>query len=59
MLQTLHERVVRSLGRGDEYDLLLNASRDAEVLLAHHAAKFAAASEQHGHLVDAPSRKAA
>lgn len=59
MLQTLLERVMRSLARGDEYDLLLNASHDAEVLLADHAAEFAAAREQHGHLEDTPSRKAA
>jgi hypothetical protein len=59
MLKTLHERVVHSLARGDEYDLLVNASRDAEVLLTHHAAEFAAARERHVHLVDAPSRKAA
>ena len=59
VLQTLHERVVRSLARGDEYDLLLNASRDAEVLLARHAAEFAPDKEQQGRLEDAPSRKAA
>ncbi len=59
MLQALHERVVRSLARGDEYDLLLVASRDAKVLLAHHAAEFAAARDQHRHGEDAPSRKAA
>lgn len=36
MLQTLRERVARSLARGDEYDLLLDAARDAEMLLARH-----------------------
>ena len=36
-LQTLHECVVRALACGDDYDLLLSASRDAEALLARYA----------------------
>lgn len=58
-LQTLHERVARSLARGEEYDLLLSASRDAEAILARHAADYATVQEQHGHVEDVPSRKAA
>lgn len=58
-LQTLLECVVRSLSRGDEYDLLLSASRHAEALLARHAAGYATVRQQHRHVEDAPSRKAA
>lgn len=58
-LQTLHECVVRSLARGDEYDLLLRASRDAEALLARHAADYPLVTKQHGHVADAPWGKAA
>ena len=58
-LQTLHECVVRSLAHGDEYDLLLCAARDAEALLARHAADYPTFTEQHGHVDDASSRKAA
>lgn len=59
MLQTLHERVIRSLARGEEYDLLLNASRDAEGLLARHAADCPTVREQHAHIENASSRKVA
>jgi hypothetical protein len=58
-LQVLHERVVRSLARGDEYDLLLRASGDAEALLASHAADVASVREPDGYIEDAPLRKAA
>jgi hypothetical protein len=58
-LQTLHECVDRSLARGDEYDLLLSASRNAEALLARYAARPATAREQNGHAEGVPLRKAA
>ena len=59
ILRTLCERVARSLARGDGYDLLLNASRDAEDLLARHAADHPADRERQVLIEDAPSRKAA
>ena len=58
-LRALHECVVRSLARGDEYDLLLSAARDAKTLLARQAATHAPAREQPGTLDHAPSRNAA
>ncbi len=58
MLSRLHECVVRSLGRGDEYDRLVSAVRDARDLLSRHAAAAAPdMSEQCAE--DQPRRKAA
>ena len=45
-LRALHECVVRSLARGDGYDLLLTAARDAKALLARQAATRATVGEQ-------------
>ena len=58
-LQALYERVARALARGDDYDLLVSASRDAEALLARHAEDSAIVGERNGHLEDGRPRKAA
>ncbi len=55
ILKRLHECVVRSLTRGDGYDLLWRALGDAEGLLALYSAGHAAPRDLEG----APSRKAA
>lgn len=55
-LQTLLECLVLSLTRGDEYGLLLGAAREAEALLARHAAGSAAIKN---HLEGAPVSDAA
>jgi hypothetical protein len=47
-LRALHECVARSLARGDRYDLLVSAARDAKALLARQAATQATAREQPG-----------
>lgn len=53
-LRALQECVVRSLARGDNYGLLLSASRDAEALLARHAADSATVREQNGQVEHPP-----
>jgi hypothetical protein len=47
------------LERGDEYDLLLSAARDAKALLARQAATHATAREQPGTSSMRQARKAA
>jgi hypothetical protein len=58
MLMRLQECVVRSLERGDEYDILVKAVRDARDLLSRYAAGDGPALEQRwaGH---EPQRNAA
>jgi hypothetical protein len=58
MLMRLQECVVRSLERGDQYDTLVRAVRDARDLLSRYAAGDAPALEQRWS-GDEPQRSAA